>query len=98
MDWFLPLSGLVLGATAVVFSFRVAGDVKAIVSGANILGEKHLKATLRQLWTATGGAIGAGAIQSFEGDIIIATVWALFILVQGFNINAVHGVMRRGQR
>lgn len=98
MNWILPLSGLILGGIAVVFSFRTAGDVRAILSDSGRADEKHLKATLRQLWVASGAAVGAGAIQSLEGDVLIATVWALFLLVQGFNINAVHGALGRTKR
>ena len=94
MDFLLPVAGLMFAGIAVWLAFSSSGVVKAISTGASDLSHETLRVTRKQTVISAGCGTLAGMIQAWEGDLLIAGVWVLFLAIQSSNFGKVQTRLR----
>ena len=94
MDFLLPSAGLIFAGTAVWLAFSSSGVISTISTGASDVSNETLRAARKKTAISAWCGTLAGMIQAWEGDLLIAGVWVLFLAAQSCNFGKVQTRLR----
>jgi hypothetical protein len=81
--------GTVLAAVAVVVSFRSASALHDISKGSRKFSPRELGSVSARVWVSLVCGTAAGMAQAWEGNTMVAVVWAVFVALQCSNLSTV---------
>lgn len=85
----VAILGTAFAAMAVFVSFQSSSALRDISRGSREFSPRELASISARVWLSLGCGTAAGMAQAWEGNAMVAVVWAVFVALQCANLGTV---------